>query len=340
MNKRLKFCISVLLIVTLIVGCFGIPASSYENDVQTSTEDMLLINTDTDTVVFSQKPNNKWYMGTLSELMTFLIAYEKIEDLDTTVVTVRQSFIDNLPYSDGCLKDFVGQKLSAKDLMAIMLLTSGSDAAYALSDISVGSGERDAFLALMNERAASLGMEDTLYVSPGFSADSAHHTTCFDLYKVYMEVKKNPLYGEIMEAKTYVPAGYDAEKYTIEPSPSILNENSPYYFRYANDAQYFYTAETYGGIVTTTTYRGMSYFYAGLLGLNESERNVYSDAKKLTTWAYLNLTDRKMINAEEKLSDTVVKTTWGEYTVELHPMNSAFKTLPMEYDEEKADICL
>ena len=85
----------------------------------------------------------------------------------------------------------------------------------------------------------------------------------------------------------------------------------------------------------TTTYRGKTYFFAGLLGLNESERNIYADAKKLTTWAYLNLSDYKMINSDESVTQIKVTTDWGEYNVGLHPSNSAFKTLPNEYDEKK-----
>ena len=68
MNKRIKFLISAVLIFALFVSSFILPASSYETGVETSTADMLLVNLDTDTVVFSQKPDNMWYAGYLSEL--------------------------------------------------------------------------------------------------------------------------------------------------------------------------------------------------------------------------------------------------------------------------------
>ena len=79
MNKRIKFLISAVLIFALFVSSFILPASSYETGVETSTADMLLVNLDTDTVVFSQKPDNMWYAGYLSELVTFLVAYELID---------------------------------------------------------------------------------------------------------------------------------------------------------------------------------------------------------------------------------------------------------------------
>lgn len=334
MNKRIKFYVSVTLIFAIFVSSFIIPASSYETTVKTSTSDLLLVNLDTDTVVFSQKPDTNWYAGSLSELMTFLLAYELIPDLSKATFEVEQSYIDELPYTDGCLDKFVGQKLTAKDLMAIMLLTSGSDAAYALADLSTDN-DRDVFVTAMNDRVGTLGLTSTAYVSPGFDNTSAQHTTCRDLQKLYLEVRKNEFYQKVMADKSYTPAGLDPEEFTVTAQASILDEDSPYYFRYCNDAMYSYTEETYEVLALTTTYRGKTYFFAGLLGLHQSEYNVFSDARKLTSWAYLNLSDRKMFNEEDELSDVTVKPDWGEYQVGLHSFNSAFKTLPNDYDESK-----
>ena len=334
MNKRIKFFISLLLIFALFVSVFCFPASSYENDIETSTADMLLINMDTDTVVFSQKPDNKWYAGYLSELMTFLLAVEKIKEADKVEYKVEQSFIDGLPYSDGCLDKFVGKTLTAKDLAAIMLLTSGNDAAYALADI-VSEGDIDAFVADMNAKAAELGMKKTKYASPGYNDTTGHVTTCRDLYTLYREINKVKFFNQVMQNRSYTPEGLDEETYTVNVETSILNSKSPYYFRYTSDAMYSYTEATYAGIALTTTYHDKTYFFAGLLGLHESEKNVYADAKKLTTWAYTNLSDRKIISAEDSMSGVTVNTDWGRYTVGLYSENSSYKTVPNTYEEDK-----
>ena len=42
-----------------------------------------------------------------------------------------------------------------------------------------------------------------------------------------------------------------------------------------------------------------------------------------------------MINSDEAISQEKVVTDWGEYLVDLHPYNSAFKTLPNDYEEDK-----
>ncbi|MBQ3266272.1 MAG: hypothetical protein IJH07_10905 [Ruminococcus sp.] len=342
MNKRLKLLLSCVLIFAIFVSSFVLPASSFETDVKTSTADMLLVNIDTDTVVFSQKPDNMWYAGFLSELVTFLVAYEMIDDPVQITYKVESSFPSSLPQSDGSLNPYIGKELTAKDLMAIMLLTSGSDAAYALADLA-SSGDRTAFVQEMNDKVSALGCKNTGFVSPGYNGTSDQYTTCRDLYTIYMEVLNNEYYREFMDAEplSYIPPSLYNEDdksandaFTVYSEASILNENSPYYFRYANDAKYSHTDSTFAGLVVTTTYRGKSYFFAGLLGKNESEENVNSDAKKLTTWAYLNLSDRKVVNSDEALSQIKIKTDWGDYSVDLHPFNSAFKTMPNDYDED------
>lgn len=329
MNKRIKFLISALLIFAIFVSSFIIPVSSYETDVQTSTSDLLLVNLDTDTIVFSQKPDTNWYAGSLAKMMTFLLAFEMIPEPDKVSFKVEDSFIKGLPYTDGCLDVFVGQTLTAQDLMAIMLLTSGSDAAYALADLSTNN-DRDAFIAAMNDRVATLGMKSTAYVSPGFNNTSAQHTTCSDVSILYKEVLKNEFYKSVMKKKSYTPSALNDP---VIAEPSILDPNSPYYFRYTNDAMYSYTEDTYEELALTTTYHGQTYLFVGLLGLHQSERNVFADARKLTTWAYLNLSDVKILNTDDVVSDISVTPDWGSYKTELYPDHSALKTLPNDYDQ-------
>ncbi len=332
MNKKIKFLISLLLTIAAVLSMVSIPASSFTNDVETSSSDMLLVNLDTHTTVYSQKQSTMWYSGYLAELTTFLVAYELIKEPEKVKYEVKQSFIDALHYSDGCLKPFVGKTITARDLMAIMLLTSGNDAAYALADIACDN-DREKFVSLMNEKASALGCTDTEYINPGFSNDSAQHTTCRDLYRIYMAVDNNAFYNKVMSDNAYTPEGLSGGDFTVTSEASIMNSKSPYYFKYVNDAKYSYHKDTYAGIVLTTTYRGQSYFFAALLGKNESERNVYADARKLTTWAYLNLSDRKVIDNSDSIARVSVDTGWGEYEKELYSFNSAYKTLPKDFDE-------
>ena len=340
MKNLSKIVISFVLVLTAVFSAAYVPASSYENDVETSTADMLLVNLDTDTIVYSKKPNNKWYSGSLAVLMTYLLAYENIKDPAKTEFEVDEAFIDDLPDSDGSLDDFVGETLTAKDLMAITLLTSGSDSAFALAYLVSGS-DQDKFVDMMNERAKKLGCKDTLYVSPGFSASSAQHTSCRDTYRLYAAVRNTDIFSEVAHKRYRISLG-EGDDVVLSSDASILNAQSPYYFKYANDAKFSYSEKTYSNLVVTTTYHNMTYMFVGLLGINESEKNVYADARKLITWAYLNLSDRKVINGDEPLAKVKVKSGWGDYNMELYTDDVAYKTLPNDFNEQfltyKAEI--
>ncbi|WP_407384076.1 hypothetical protein [Ruminococcus sp.] len=343
MNKRIKFLISVTLIFAIFVSSFILPASSFENEIEVSTDKLLLVNIDTNTEVYSKDADTKWYAGYLSELMTFITAYEMIDDLDHMTVKLDKDYLSKLPSSDGCLNLFLGKELSAKELMGIMLITSGNDAANALADLATG-GDRDAFVDEMNSRAKRYGMNDTNFVSPAYSDSDQHVITCRDLYRLYMRALKIDLYMEIMGKKSYIPESLyvegdieNNERYTLYPEASILNINSPYYFKYVDSAKLSVTGATKQGVGMTSLYHGKRYFFAALNGLNESEKNVYADARKLISWAYLHLTDRKLISADQKVSDVKIKTGWGEYTIALYPPGSVVKTLPKDFEEYKLE---
>lgn len=346
MKKKLNFLLSLLLIAVLSIGLFTTTASSYENDVVTTSSAILLMNMDTDTVCYSIEPDVKRYASYQSELMTFLVACDRIASPERVEVEVTQAFINRLPHSDGALELFVGKTLTAKDLMGIMLMNSGSDAAYLLADTASG-GDIPAFVEEMNRRAAQLGCADTHFVTPGYSESNEHYTTCRDLYVIYKALMKNALFNEIMSSSTYLPSGFEEEKtgdgttadvgrdYEVTTENSFMNPASPYYFRYATGGKYSYDPTAKANIATTTVYSGKTYLFVAMHGKNSSEENVFADARRMTTWAYLNLSDRKVIDTDDAIASCRVDALWGGYEVSLYAHSSAYKTLPSQYEEEK-----
>ena len=338
MKKKLKFFISLFLIPAIFLSLFVTPALSFKNEEITSSYAMLLINIDTDTVVFSQKSDKYWHASYMSELMTFILMSEKIEKPQNVTVTVDKEFIENLDYSDNCLRKYLGEQLTLKDLAAIMLLTSGSDAAYLIAD-AVSGGNVDAFVKEMNTRAESIGCKLTSFVSPGYNATKNQVTTCEDLAYLYWQIKDDELYQEIMSSPTYIPQKYgDNEAYAVTTENSIMNPASPYYFRYVTGGKYAYDRVSGASLAVTTEYKDMHYLFIALRGKNAAEENVYADARRMTTWAYLSLSDRKVIDTETSVTDASVITAWGDYDISLYADNSAKKTLPNDYDESKFEV--
>lgn len=338
MKKKLKFIISMALVLAISVCAFITPASSFQTDEITSSQMMLMINLDTMTRVYSLRSENRWYASYQSELMTFLLLTESKKDPAKVSVKVDEDFIDELDHSDGCLEQYYGEKLTLKDLGAIMLLTSGSDAAnliaYQLSD-----GDIDAFVKQMNKRAKSIKCNDTHFTSPGYSDDKDHLITCADLSRIFCRLLDEELFQEIMENPQYIPDQFgDDEDYAVTTENSIMNPRSPYYFRYTTGGKYAYDKKAGASLIITTSYQDKNYVFVAMRGKNEAEENVFSDARRMTTWAYLNLSDRKIIDTSVRVKKATAVARWGEYAVDLYADSSSRKTLPNEYDQIKFEV--
>lgn len=94
-----------------------------------------------------------------------------------------------------------GERLSVLDLLYGLMLRSGNDCAVALA-LHVG-GSVDGFVEMMNRTAQSVGCENTHFVNPHGLHDENHYTSARDLAKITCEAFKNPLFCQIVAAKTY-----------------------------------------------------------------------------------------------------------------------------------------
>ena len=79
-----------------------------------------------------------------------------------------------------------GEKLPLKTLLYGLLLQSGNDAALAVARHCAGDVET--FVDWMNQRAVSLGMEDTHFANPNGLNDEAHYSTAADMAVLAAEV--------------------------------------------------------------------------------------------------------------------------------------------------------
>jgi D-alanyl-D-alanine carboxypeptidase (penicillin-binding protein 5/6) len=75
-----------------------------------------------------------------------------------------------------------GEVWTVRELLVNILVQSGNDAAVALAE-SV-AGDTEAFVELMNERAADLGMGDTIFLNPNGLDTSGHVSTARDLIRM------------------------------------------------------------------------------------------------------------------------------------------------------------
>ena len=94
-----------------------------------------------------------------------------------------------------------GDTLTLEQLLYGLMLPSGNDAGAAIAVHIAGSIE--AFSDMMNEEAVRLGATGTHFVNPHGLNDPDHYTTAYDLYLIFNEALKYPVFRQIVGTTAY-----------------------------------------------------------------------------------------------------------------------------------------
>ena len=138
----------------------------------------LVIDQDTNEVLFSKNPNAVLPIASITKLMTALVVIEAGLPLDETLV-VDQDDVSATVGSSSRLR--VGTQLSRGEMLHLALMSSENRAAHVLGRTYPG-GIRT-FMTAMNTKAQTLGMRGTRYVEPtGLSPDN--QSTAEDLTRL------------------------------------------------------------------------------------------------------------------------------------------------------------
>lgn len=219
--KKVMCAIIVFMIVT-------IPCSAYDDiatgkTIDITAEGAILIDLDTDTILYKRNMNKQCRPASLTKMMTLLVAYEQTAGRHDELVTLTKKMIDVPSGSSSAnLKD--GDMISIYDLFYAMMLPSGNDAAKAIA--FVVSGSEEDFAKLMNEKAQALGMVNSNFKNAhGFDADG-HYTTTYDLALLSEALCENPELVKIVSTYKYVATIYSNGDKNSPSSQTYYNTNN------------------------------------------------------------------------------------------------------------------
>jgi len=146
---------------------------------------------DSGKILLKKNENFHFFPASLSKLMTAILVLDNI-DLDE-VVTISDYAI-SAEGEEGSLK--AGEKITVKNLVEMLLISSSNDAAIALEETLAKKGFD--FLSLTEEKLKQLKMADTaIFDSTGLDR-RGNFSTASDLFLLTREIYKNyPLIGQI-----------------------------------------------------------------------------------------------------------------------------------------------
>ncbi len=140
--------------------------------------------------------------ASMTKILTVLVAAEQLEDLEEKVAISREAV--DYSFSNDCSNAGfeVGEKVTVRDLFYGTILPSGGEAAAELAVHTAGSLE--AFVELMNQKAAELGLSGTAHFTNCAGLyDANHRCTVYDMAMILEAALDNPLCREVLSAKTY-----------------------------------------------------------------------------------------------------------------------------------------
>lgn len=232
-------------------------AEDAEKTLRAESPYAILLDMKSGSVLYEKKASSKVYPASLTKIMTAVLALENgnLED----VVTASESAITSVPDGDSKMGIKKGERLSLRQLLYGMLLSSAADAANVVAEYTGGS--IDGFVAMMNKRAAALGMKNTNFVNPVGDHDERHYTTPHDMSLLALHAMSIPEFCEIVKCDSYsIPA---TEKY--HDSRTIVNGNhlvsrlrrGDYFYKYATGIKTGYTSKAKSCIAASAEKNGM-----------------------------------------------------------------------------------
>lgn len=147
---------------------------------------------DSKKMLFSQNLDLVLPIASLTKIMTATIVLEQLSK--EQIITVDQSMLASTNQS----QFVVGESMTVESLIHLMLIISNNDAANILTQTIDGQHTPGYFVALMNQKAQSLGLKKTIFVDAS-GLNPANTATIRDLsLLVEATLKEQPLIWQIM----------------------------------------------------------------------------------------------------------------------------------------------
>lgn len=162
----------------------------------------ILLDLDSGKVVAQKAAKEIINPASMTKILTLLVAAEHIFDLDDSF-TVTSDITDFAYQNDCSVAGFEkDETVTVRDLLYGTILPSGGDAAAALAVYAAGN--MDAFVDMMNEKLAQLGLSETAHFTNCVGLyDENHHCTVYDMAMILKAAVENDLCREVLSAHTY-----------------------------------------------------------------------------------------------------------------------------------------
>ncbi len=311
----------------------------------------MLASLDTGDILYSKNADKRLYPASLTKIMTALMVLENTEHLEKEIITVSYSAIHSLDGTGSSMGGLIeGEQITARQALYMLMVKSANECANAVAEHYAGS--IPAFIEMMNERAAELGMNNTHYVNAHGLHDSNHYTTVADMYILVKHALSFPVFKEVTSTVRYEMAATNKSEGRLLATTVFLqdrhNAASPsYYYPYASGIKTGYTDEAGRCLISTASKGGYNYLCILMKSTVRNEngamvRYEFGDTQKLYNWAFDNFEYKTVVAEGAPVAEAKVNLCWQQDYVSLYLEGGLSAILPKEADSStvRKDVTL
>lgn len=184
------------MFMAIVIPGMAMSSTAYATEAETPSQPdrpvikasaLYMVELQSGQVLLEKNATRRLPPASLTKIMTALIALESAP-LHEVVKIDRRAVVHHSSYQFQ-----PGEEFLLRDLVTAMLVASANDACEAVA-WHIG-GDDNRFVAMMNERASALGLQDTHFVNPcGFDAPG-HYSTAADLATLTEQALRQPFFS-------------------------------------------------------------------------------------------------------------------------------------------------
>ena len=305
-----------LILFTLLVSNIILGQSFVPNAPELNLKGYILIDPTTNTIIAESNSDGFIEPASMTKVMT---AYVVADQIENDLISIKDEvLISEKAWKMGGSKMFieVDKRVSILDLLKGIIIQSGNDAAVAIAEY-VG-GTEDGFVDLMNAYAASLGMNNTLFMNSTGLPDENHLTTAEDLAILTSNfIAKFPEIYALFKEKEFEYGGISSNK---------LNRNKLLWRDATSDGVKTGYTSSAGYCLIGSAKRGNMRLITVVAG-SDSANNSFSDTQRLLEYGFRFYATQKYFDVGKEYASAKV---WGgkNDTISLGVENDISITLP------------
>lgn len=327
-----RFLTILLLSAQLLMPALTANAELFEKpDVKLSAEHALVINLNTGTEAFALAADEKLFPASTTKIMTAILTLEECSDLEEKVEVTKEamSCVDFYSSKAGLL---AGESLTVRELLGLLMVKSACDAACVLAERV--SGSEEAFVALMNKKAAELGCVGTHFVNSTGMHNENHYSTARDMAVITRYALRDERFVEFFRQKQVSVGPTELSKKRFFSTTNFLidrNRGGRYYYKYATGGKTGTTTPAGRCLISTAEKDGAEYLCLVFGAAGDNSKNInkaFTDTAELYKWCFSNLSLTKISSSETAQFETKLRYAWNHDYATLTVAKDVYALLP------------